>query len=917
MRRFVLSVTVALALAAATGLVLPALAGASHGSACTIVGTGGPDRLVGTSGDDVICGLGGSDRIWGLGGSDILRGGPGNDWLYGGAGGDILYGDPGRDRLVGGAGGDELYGDVGADALIGGPGDDDLDGGPGRDRLVGGPGDDRLRGGGGADILDVSGGGRDTVEGRQANDTVIGGGDRVPPDPVVSGGPSWEAEAVAAACTVVGTSAGEWLFGTSGDDVICGLGGDDTLVGGGGDDILRGGPGDDVLFGEESDDTLIGGTGDDTLNGQAGNDRLSGGRGSDRLHGGPGGDSLHGGPGGDRLSGGEGSDTIQGLAGGDWLSGGPGADRLYGGEGDDVLYGGPGPDFIDGGPGADRIDRLQPEDRVEGNDGRDSEVRPPPGRSWSDPVGDQERGEPDITAVTVSDDGRTLTFRVETTDFESLDFLTQIDIGLDIDQNAATGSQNRNPRGIEYAVVLRGREDTAHLWRWDGAAWQPRSSSLTVRWLSEATVTLRLREIGNPRGFDFFVKAGLDDGGGGGYDDWTADYAPDSGTWNYQVGTGGAAPPPVFAPRNIHSRPSHAYSPGRVVVHYVTAGPDAPSLVDYDRDGTPDYVEKIAEAAELSLQRFAELGFRPPSPDHAGPDSRVDIYVKDIDGDSDWAGQAVPFHRGDGSYAIVEPNKADDDLARIVAHELFHLVQFAYVPRAMPCWIGEGTAEAAETIAYPAGDFRAPHQHTRAWLEQPWKPLTEAAYGRTLQASRFCYAARAWFQCLHEQDPGLLPAYFDRLSEKLADSDPSDRELGIDPGAEILDTVTRTRGLGRVGSLYTQFAAAIYLHGHTVHTWNTIHPGTPKATGYWTIGPLAAHYIPVKPLHGCTVGIRVEGQISAQLIINGRLATPVSTGTGEVTFVENACPNHTADVLLLISSEGGQTTRYRIVHASE
>ena len=44
---------------------------------CTIVGTNGPDRLVGTWRRDVICGLGGADMLVGLGREDVLVGGPG------------------------------------------------------------------------------------------------------------------------------------------------------------------------------------------------------------------------------------------------------------------------------------------------------------------------------------------------------------------------------------------------------------------------------------------------------------------------------------------------------------------------------------------------------------------------------------------------------------------------------------------------------------------------------------------------------------------------------------------------------------------------------------------------------------------------------------------------------------------------
>jgi acetyl esterase/lipase len=109
---------------------------------CTINGTSGDDRLVGTNGNDVICGLGGDDAVWGRGGDDVALGGSGDDRLYGGRGDDVLDGGEGSDRLYGGGGDDVLDGGEGSDRLHDRRGDDVLDGGPGRDRAVGGSGRD-------------------------------------------------------------------------------------------------------------------------------------------------------------------------------------------------------------------------------------------------------------------------------------------------------------------------------------------------------------------------------------------------------------------------------------------------------------------------------------------------------------------------------------------------------------------------------------------------------------------------------------------------------------------------------------------------------------------------------------------------------------------------------------------------------
>jgi phosphodiesterase/alkaline phosphatase D-like protein len=83
---------------------------------CTIAGTNGPDRLVGTWRRDVICGLGGADMLVGLGRDDVLVGGPGADYLRPGAG---------RDRILCGPGDDFVAARDGrADLVVGGDGHD-------------------------------------------------------------------------------------------------------------------------------------------------------------------------------------------------------------------------------------------------------------------------------------------------------------------------------------------------------------------------------------------------------------------------------------------------------------------------------------------------------------------------------------------------------------------------------------------------------------------------------------------------------------------------------------------------------------------------------------------------------------------------------------------------------------------------
>ena len=111
-----------------------------------LIGTPGPDILVGTGLRNTLSGRAGADCLFGLGDDDKLIGGTGNDLLNGGGGDDRLNGDAGDDRLKGGNGNDTLTPGAGKDRVEGGGGEDKIsardgardtiDCGAGRDKVV-------------------------------------------------------------------------------------------------------------------------------------------------------------------------------------------------------------------------------------------------------------------------------------------------------------------------------------------------------------------------------------------------------------------------------------------------------------------------------------------------------------------------------------------------------------------------------------------------------------------------------------------------------------------------------------------------------------------------------------------------------------------------------------------------------------
>jgi Ca2+-binding RTX toxin-like protein len=78
----------------------------------TVRGGPGADTLIGGGGPDKLLGGEGNDELAGRGGDDMIFGGPGNDALFGGSGDDTLRGGPGNDMIGGGSGMNSIHQDM-------------------------------------------------------------------------------------------------------------------------------------------------------------------------------------------------------------------------------------------------------------------------------------------------------------------------------------------------------------------------------------------------------------------------------------------------------------------------------------------------------------------------------------------------------------------------------------------------------------------------------------------------------------------------------------------------------------------------------------------------------------------------------------------------------------------------------------
>lgn len=396
------------------GALLPASAAQAapkcFGRTATIVGTGGSDRLVGTSGNDVIFGGGGTDLIKGRGGNDricagsgedTLRGGRGRDRLSAGGGdesgrGSIMFGGRGHDLLLGnnfagekmrGGGGNDTLHALGTnrtyeDVLQGGPGDDELIQEQGPSYLEPGPGNDRVSGAGdpaaeeafhssdNVDYLDLSSTLGPLVVDLAAGTASGEGDDQVTGVEVVIGGAFDDTLTGGGVESVDGGTQpiGEALYGMGGNDVLIGGEGDNYLVGDPvgvgrsafadpsadpGSDELRGGGGNDSLTGGLGDDRYFGDLGEDTVSFRSAKAGVTVDLGAGLVTG-EGADSI------------EGVETVHGSLFDDTLTGDERANLLIGEDGNDTVRGAGGDDtlhvsindpadLLDGGSGSDTV----------------------------------------------------------------------------------------------------------------------------------------------------------------------------------------------------------------------------------------------------------------------------------------------------------------------------------------------------------------------------------------------------------------------------------------------------------------------------------------------------------------------------------------------------------------------------------
>src|SRR5206468_8670828 len=120
-----------------------------------------------------------------------------------------------------------------------------------------------------------------------------------------------------------------------------------------------------------------------------------------------------------------------------------------------------------------------------------------------------------------------------------------------------------------------------------------------------------------------------------------------------------------LVPRPTYKSAEATVASPYVDVHYTRTGPDHPRFMkDDNHNGVPNYIEKLAAAANKAWLWYAHNGFKAPLPDTAGGNAKVDIYVKALP--RGVFGLSVPPARGQGGGVMTIDNQLD--MAHLAKH---------------------------------------------------------------------------------------------------------------------------------------------------------------------------------------------------------------------------------------------------------
>jgi hypothetical protein len=252
--------------------------------------------------------------------------------------------------------------------------------------------------------------------------------------------------------------------------------------------------------------------------------------------------------------------------------------------------------------------------------------------------------------------------------------------------------------------------------------------------------------------------------------------------------------------RNAYSVPEAKQSPAcsrHFCVHWVDQGLDAPNLSDRNRNGVPDFVERVLRVAEhVHDVENEKLGWREPRSDgrQGGRNGKTDVYLSQIGGelfgyaapDRGQAGKDGRIPRRLHGYLVLDNDysafefphtKPVNDLEVTFAHEYNHILQFGYDAYQDP-WFAESSATWMEDQVYNGIDDYL--RYVRRWVKLWETPLTASSikeYGSAVWnqwlARRYGEAIirKAWAGAIDAKPGGFSVSSYERAIRAAGPSD--------------------------------------------------------------------------------------------------------------------------------------------------
>jgi hypothetical protein len=383
--------------------------------------------------------------------------------------------------------------------------------------------------------------------------------------------------------------------------------------------------------------------------------------------------------------------------------------------------------------------------------------------------------------------------------------------------------------------------------------------------------------------------------------------------------TSGAA---ATVTRPTYATPEVTIASPYVVVHYTRTGTDHPRFMkDDDHDGVPNYIEKLAAAANKAWLWYGHNGFKAPLPDTAGPDSKLDIYVKALPQGE--YGVTYPAAVAQGGTFMVVDNQLDEahlathgSLQQTVAHELFHAFQLSYMPDGnIPHWAAEGSATAMQTYVYPQIADAATFQYLDAWLSQPWRSLYDEQQGCV-----HCYGGALFWRFVFHLGNHVMTDYLGRLYGY----EHTNRQIlnGLQPLDEVLQKDVKG---GSLYGVFSRFSYDVYRSSYRpAAAYSLTATRAAHTTKVRVVRGLSTHYVPIHvpaDASGVAVGIGAAGgpNPEVKLVVGGpkgRVREGVLRDGGHLQYF--AARFHSAkerkNLVLIITSGRQVGTAYRIAY---